>query len=90
MFRKSTMLYEMNYSNDNQRHVTTPRTYLEYDGSPRFLLQNAWYAEGLQVRVGVVEEACVVVGEQSLDVVEDETKLIHVFDGLLVRAVVCL
>lgn len=60
-------------------------TYFEYDGSAGLLLQDARQAEGLQVRVGVVHEARVVVREQSLDVVENETKLVHVFDGLLVR-----
>lgn len=64
--------------------------YLEYDGSSRLLLQNTWHAEGLQVGVGVVDEACVVVSEQSLDVVEDEAKLVHVFDRLLVCGVLCL
>lgn len=42
------------------------------------------------MRVGVVDEACVVVCEQSLDVVENEPKLVHVFDRLLVRRVLCL
>lgn len=64
-------------------------TYFEYDGSARFLLQHARQAEGLQVGVGVVDEAGVVVGEQSLDVVEDEAELVHVFDRLLVGGLLC-
>lgn len=59
-------------------------THFEYDGSSWFLLQHTRQAEGLQVGVGVVDEAGVVVGEQSLDVVEDEAELVHVFDRLLV------
>lgn len=65
-------------------------TYFEYDWSSRFLFQDPGQTEGLQVRVGVVDEARVVVGEQSLDVVEDEAELIHVFDRLLVCSVLCL
>lgn len=65
-------------------------TYFEYNRSARFLLQDAGQTEGLQVRVGVVDEACVVVGEQSLDVVEDEAELVHVFDRLLVCGVLRL
>lgn len=59
-------------------------TYFEYDRSSGLLLQHTRQAEGLQVRVGVVDEAGVVVGEQSLDVVEDEAELVHVFDRLLI------
>lgn len=65
-------------------------TYFEYDRSTRLLLQNTGQTEGLQVRVGVVNKARVVVGEQSLDVVEDKAKLVHVFDGLLVCSVLRL
>lgn len=65
-------------------------TYFEYNRSTRFLLQNTWQTERLQVRVGVVDKACVVVSQQSLDVVEDEAKLVHVFDRLLVCGVLWL
>lgn len=54
------------------------------------MLQNAREAEGLQVRVRVVDEARVVVSEQSLDVVEDESELVHVFHRLLVCGVLRL
>lgn len=54
-------------------------SHLEYDGGARFLLQHPRQAEGLQVRVGVVDEACTVVGEQGLHIVENKTKLFHVF-----------
>lgn len=64
--------------------------YFEYDGSSRFLLQYARQAERLQVRVWVIHKAGIVVGEQSLHVVEDEAKLVHVFDGLLVGCVLGL
>lgn len=65
-------------------------TYFEYDGSSRLLLQNTGEAEGLQVWVRVVDEAGVAVGEQSLHIVEDEAKLIHVLYCLLVCGVLCL
>lgn len=42
------------------------------------MLQDAGAAEGLKVRIGVVEEVGVVVDQQSLDVVEDEAKLVCV------------
>lgn len=64
--------------------------YFEDDGSSRFLLQDPSQAEGLQVRVGVVHKAGVVVGEQSLDVVEDKAKLVHMLDSLLVSGVLRL
>lgn len=57
-------------------------TYFEDDGGSGLLLQNPGEAEGLQVRVGVVHEAGVAVGEQRLDVVEDEAELVGVFDRL--------
>lgn len=69
---------------------SSPSTYFEYDGSSRFLLQNTRKAEGLQVRVGVVDKACVVIGEQSLDIVEDKSKLIHMFHCLMVCGVLHL
>lgn len=64
-------------------------TYFEYDGCSWFLLQHARQTEGLQVRVGVVDEAGVVVGEQSLDVVENKAELIHMLDRLLVCSLLC-
>lgn len=64
-------------------------TYFEYDGRSWFLLQHTCQTEGLQVRVGVVDEAGVVVSEQSLDVVENEAELVHVFDRLLVCSLLC-
>lgn len=70
--------------------VSSHITYFEYDWSTRLLLQDTWETEGLQVRVGVINEACVVVREKSLDVVEHKAKLIYMFDGLLVRGVLCL
>ena len=68
----------------------SPSAYFENDGSSGFLLQDAWEAEGLQVRVGVIDEACVVVREQSLDVVEHKAKLVDFFDRLLVGSVLQL
>ena len=59
-------------------------TYLEYDGRAGFLLQDPGQAEGLQVGVGVIDEAGIVVGQQGLDVVEDEAELVHVLHRLLV------
>lgn len=64
--------------------------YFEYDRSSRFLFQNPRQAQWLQVRVGVVDETRVVVSEQSLDVVEDEAELIHMFNRLLLCDVICL
>lgn len=52
--------------------------YLENDGRAWFLFQDAGAAEGLKVRIGVVEEVGVVVDQQGLDVVEDEAKLVCV------------
>lgn len=52
--------------------------YLENDGWAWFLFQDTGAAEGLKVRIGVVEEVGVVVDQQGLDVVEDEAKLICV------------
>lgn len=40
------------------------------------MFQDTGAAEGLKVRIGVVEEVGVVVDQQRLDVVEDEAKLI--------------
>lgn len=42
------------------------------------MLQDTSGAEGLKIRVGVVEEVGVVVDQQRLDVVEDEPKLVRV------------
>lgn len=42
------------------------------------MLQDTAAAEGLKVRVGVVEEVGVVVDQQRLHVVEDEAKLVCV------------
>ena len=61
-------------------------THLEYDGGPRLLLQHPRQAEGLQVGVGVVDEAGAVVGEQRLHVVEHEAELVHVLHRLLALA----
>lgn len=40
------------------------------------MFQDTGAAEGLKVRIGVVEEVGVVVDQQRLDVVEDEAKLV--------------
>lgn len=59
-------------------HINLCFLHLENDGRARFLLQDAGGAQGLEVRVGVVEEVGVVVDQQRLDVVEDEAELIGV------------
>lgn len=51
------------------------------------MLQDTCGAEGLKIRVGVVEEVGVVVDEQRLDVVEDEAELVCVFDRVQARLV---
>lgn len=61
--------------------------YLENDGRAWFLLQDTSGAEGLEVRVRVVEEVGVVVDQQRLDVVEDEPKLVRVLHCVQTRMV---
>lgn len=56
--------------------------YLQNDGWAWFLLQDTSAAEGLKVRIGVVEEVGVVVDQQRLDVVEDEAKLVCMLHGV--------
>lgn len=50
--------------------------YLKNDGRAWLLLQDPCGAEGLKVRVGVVQEVSVVVDQQGLDVVKDEAELV--------------
>lgn len=59
-------------------HIDLYFLYLENDGRAWFLLQDTSGAEGLKVRVWVVEEVGVVVDQQRLDVVEDEPELVGV------------
>lgn len=56
--------------------------YLQNDGWAWFLLQDTGAAEGLKVRIGVVEEVGVVVDQQRLDIVEDEAKFVRVLHGV--------
>lgn len=61
--------------------------YLEDDGWSWLLLQDPGGAEGLEVRVWVVEEVGVVVDQQRLDVVEDEAELVGVLHRVQARVV---
>lgn len=61
--------------------------YLQDDGRAGLLLQDTSGAEGLKIRVGVVEEVGVVVDQQRLDVVEDEPKLVRVLHRVQTRVV---
>lgn len=61
--------------------------YLEDDGGSWLLLQDPGGAEGLEVRVWVVEEVGVVVDQQRLDVVEDEAELVGVLHRVQARVV---
>lgn len=61
--------------------------YLEDDGRAWFLLQDAAAAEGLEGRVGVVQQVGVVVDQQRLDVVEDEAKFVRVLHRVQARVV---
>lgn len=53
------------------------------------MLQDTRGAEGLKVRVWVVEEVGVVVDQQCLDVVEDEPKLVRVLHRVQTWKVLC-
>lgn len=51
------------------------------------MLQDTGGAQGLKVRVGVVEEVGVVEDQQRLDVVEDEPELVRVLHRVQARMV---
>lgn len=51
--------------------------YLENDGGSWFLLQDTGGAERFKIRVRVVEEVGIIVDQQRLHVVEDESKLVR-------------
>lgn len=70
-------------------HTNLYSLYLENDGWAWFLLQDTRGAEGLKVRVWVVEEVGVVVDQQRLDVVEDEPELICVLHRVQTWMVLC-
>ncbi len=53
------------------------------------MLQDTTGAEGLKVRIWVVEEVGVVVDQQRLDVVEDEPKLVCVLHCVQTWMVLC-
>lgn len=61
--------------------------YLENDGRAWFLLQDAAVAEGLEGRVGVVQQVGVVVDQQRLHVVEDEAKFVGMLHRVQARVV---
>lgn len=62
--------------------------YLQNDGGSRLLVQDSGRAEQFKGWVGVVDELRVVVDEQGLDVVEDESKLIWPLHGVQAGPVV--
>lgn len=64
-----------------------PGGYLEDDGGAWFLLHHPVGAEGLEERVGVVQEVGVVVDQQGLHVVEDEAELVGVLHRVQAGAV---
>lgn len=51
------------------------------------MLQDTRAAQGLKIRIGVVEEVGVVVDQQRLDVVEDEAKLVGMLHSVQPRVV---
>lgn len=63
--------------------------YLENDRRAGFLLKDAVGAQRLEVRVGVVEEVGVVVDQERLHIVEDESKLISMFHCVQAWEVLC-
>lgn len=65
-----------------------PPSYLQNDGGSRLLIQDPSGAEQFKGRVGVVDELGVVVNQQGLDIVKDESKLVRPFHGVQARPVV--
>lgn len=53
------------------------------------MLQDTSGAQGLKVRIWVVEEVGVVVDQQRLDIVEDEPKLVCMFYCVQTWEVLC-
>lgn len=62
--------------------MPSPRSYLQDDGGSRLLIQDSGGAEQFKGGVGVVDELGVIVNEQGLDVIKDESKLVWPFHGV--------